>query len=251
MVDAGKTMRDAVLAQFPKFNLSSVDGVLLTHGHADAILGLDDLRDLQVISEVRDGGRSIGYAAQTGPIEIVANAATLRRAREAFPYLSDNVAFVRKGVLERRVAHLEWREIADDTKTTVAGLPLRSFPVYHGGTYVSLGFAFGPRQSFVYISDVSALPDASRAYLLSLRGRLRVLIVDALRRTRSPTHFSLDEALALVRELRPPRTWLTGVASCEMGDHDEVNAELRTLWDTEGLAVQLAHDGLHIPAEYL
>lgn len=52
MVDAGKTMRDACIAQFPRHGITSIHGLLLTHGHADAILGLDDIRDLQVAQRV-------------------------------------------------------------------------------------------------------------------------------------------------------------------------------------------------------
>jgi glyoxylase-like metal-dependent hydrolase (beta-lactamase superfamily II) len=44
LVDAGKTMRDACMRVLPKYGVANVDGILLTHGHADAILGLDDVR---------------------------------------------------------------------------------------------------------------------------------------------------------------------------------------------------------------
>jgi phosphoribosyl 1,2-cyclic phosphodiesterase len=251
MVDAGKTLRDTVLKNFPRLNISTIDALLLTHGHADAMMGLDDLRDLQIVSEVRENGKPVGYASKTGPIRIISNAATLQRAHEAFPYLSTAIDFVKPGILQRRVAHLEWDEIDDDARVDICDVPVRSFPVFHGGTYISLGFAFGHDASFVYISDISALPDASQAYLRSLRGKIKVLVVDALRRARSYSHYTLDDALALVRDIRPEKTFLVGMCSCEMGDHDEVNAELASLTESEGLYVQLAYDGMGIPASFL
>ena len=54
MVDAGKTMRPACMRALPRLGVSTVDALLLTHDHADAIFGLDDLRDLQQQSEVTD-----------------------------------------------------------------------------------------------------------------------------------------------------------------------------------------------------
>jgi glyoxylase-like metal-dependent hydrolase (beta-lactamase superfamily II) len=47
LVDCGKTFRDSVMNLFPKHGLREVTGLVLTHGHADAILGLDDVRDVQ------------------------------------------------------------------------------------------------------------------------------------------------------------------------------------------------------------
>ena len=79
---SGKTLRDTVLKNFPRLNISTIDALLLTHGHADAMMGLDDLRDLQIVSEVRENGKPVGYASKTGPIRIISNAATLQRAHE-------------------------------------------------------------------------------------------------------------------------------------------------------------------------
>lgn len=48
LIDCGKTFREVILNLFPKHGLKEVGALLLTHGHADAILGMDDLRDLQI-----------------------------------------------------------------------------------------------------------------------------------------------------------------------------------------------------------
>lgn len=50
LVDVGKTFKRGALKWFPKFGITAVDAVILTHEHADAILGLDDLREVQVLS---------------------------------------------------------------------------------------------------------------------------------------------------------------------------------------------------------
>merc|ERR1711972_1166924 len=77
-----------------------------------------------------------------------------------------------------------------------------------------------------------------------------LLVVDALSRKNHVSHFSLSEALDFLRQLKPKRAFLVGMSSCELGDHDEVNEELATLRASEGLDVQLAHDGLQLPELY-
>ncbi|CAK9077721.1 Putative hydrolase C777.06c [Durusdinium trenchii] len=255
MVDAGKTLRQAALAALPQYGVRNIDALLVTHGHADAMLGMDDLRDLQVIEKFwSESGEHIGYqlADGAGPMQIISNKVTLDRVREAFPYLDGNTDFVRPGVLRRRIAYIEFMEVSDDeTMDLVGGLPLRVFPVWHGGTYVSLGFAFGGKLKggypLVYISDIKDVPPKTMSFLEEAAAvGIDLFMVDALSRSGHPTHMSLDEALELVRKLRPKRTLLVGMDSCAMGDHDEVNEELRAL-QREGLDVQLAFDGQHLP----
>jgi hypothetical protein len=74
MIDAGKTMRETCLRLFPQHRVQSVDALLLTHGHADAIFGLDDMRDLQ---DPR--------AADATPVFL--SAATYADVRARFAYL--------------------------------------------------------------------------------------------------------------------------------------------------------------------
>ncbi|CAK0879249.1 unnamed protein product [Prorocentrum cordatum] len=256
MVDAGKTLRNACLKSFPKLGVRNLDVLLITHDHADAMMGLDDLRDLQQMEELKDPetGKSQGWrVAGAGATRIISNHQTLRTSRAAFPYLKGVPDFVAPGVTYRRVAQFRWEQLLSDRcALDLHGLPVQTFPVYHGGTYVSLGFSFGRVEGvggakgirpFVYISDVSSLPLETEEWLRE--APIGVLVVDALRREHHATHFSLQDAVDFVRKLRPRRALFVGMSSCETGDHDEVNAELAQLGSPEeGLDMQLAYDGL-------
>ena len=73
---------------------------------------------------------------------------------------------------------------------------------------------------------------------------MEVAGVDLLRRDDHTTHFSFDEAVAFVRQIQPAKALFVGMASCEVGDHDDVNAELAQIGAADGLDMQLAYDGL-------
>ena len=100
------------------------------------------------------------------------------------------------------------------------------------GRYNVLGFRIG---DVAYCTDTNGIPDES---MKQLRG-LRVLILDALRRRPHPTHFSLDEALAVIAKLKPKRALLTHI-SHDL-DHAAIQAELPP-------GVELAYDGLRVEA---
>ena len=94
-----------------------------------------------------------------------------------------------------------------------------------------LGFRFG---NVAYCTDTNAIPAGSWPLLEGLD----VLILDALRHSPHPTHFSLDEAVAVAQRVRPKRTYFTHM-SHDL-EHAATNAEL-----PEGM--ELAYDGLKIP----
>jgi phosphoribosyl 1,2-cyclic phosphate phosphodiesterase len=110
---------------------------------------------------------------------------------------------------------------------TVFGLEVRPIPVRHGHGEV-LGYRFG---DLAYVTDVSAIPESS----LALLEGLDLLVLDALRWRPHPTHFSVDEALAVAERLHPRRTLFTHI--CHDLDHDATNAKLPP-------GVELAYDGL-------
>jgi phosphoribosyl 1,2-cyclic phosphate phosphodiesterase len=93
-----------------------------------------------------------------------------------------------------------------------------------------LGFRIG---NLAYCTDVNEIPDES----LDLLEGLDTLVLDALRFTPHPTHFSLSEALEAVARLKPRQTLLTHMSHDI--DHASVEEKLRP-------DVRLAYDGLSV-----
>ncbi|MBI2957153.1 MAG: MBL fold metallo-hydrolase [Acidobacteria bacterium] len=184
--------------------LERVDAVLYTHGHADHILGLDDLRP---------------YNLKQGAIPLYANAATQDIIRQTFAF-----AFGR-ATPNSTVPLIELRPI--DSPWELFGLRFVPLPVQHGEMEV-LGFRFGRA---AYVTDFSAIPPAS---LEQLRG-LDLLVLDALRHRPHPNHSSVEQSLRLVEELRPRRAYFTHIA------HDLSHAETNAQFPP---GVELAYDGL-------
>lgn len=174
IVDAGKTMRDAVLRHLCTNNIDQVDGLILTHGHADAIFGMDDIRDLQKFQRVDLPSGEIGCRVVSGALPIYLHKETMDVVKESFSYLVGepeyyDTLFDGHKVLKRRVALLGFNVIDYNENLNIHGMTIRTFPVFHGGTYISLGFAIGhPSSELVYISDVKIIPDETWTYLISL-----------------------------------------------------------------------------------
>lgn len=267
------------------------------------------MRELQKMERVLDAdGNAIGFrlVGDQPLMPIITNQKTIDEVKRQFPYLAKpptNVAGQPSGVMPRKVAALDFQPVADHTELVPnipGGLRVCTFPVFHGATYISLGFAIGgpiklsdthsawdtssldavrPHYPLVYISDVKHMPASSKGwqqnssfvlvlvhfkqntrvtvlqilmvyYLVSfvsfaamlLASTIGVFVVDALWRDLHFSHYSLDEALQLIRELRPAKSLIIGM-TCEMGMHKDVNLELAALYDAEGLDVQLGYDG--------
>lgn len=96
LVDCGKTFYEAALAWCPKYKMRRIDGVLLTHGHADAIMGLDDLRNWTI------GGDN----AVQSVVHVYLDQATMDVVSRAFPYLVDIQAATGGGDVPRLEFHL-------------------------------------------------------------------------------------------------------------------------------------------------
>jgi len=236
IIDVGKTFRETIIRWFPKYGIKSVDAVVLTHGHADAIFGLDDIRSVQPPMPQQ-------------PMDVYLSTECLGTVRRVFAYLfpdeKPKAATDDKVAVVRHVSSVAWNVIEYFKPFETCGLAILPIPVIHGEDMVSLGFIFGARDRVCYISDISRMPDETM-HMLQGQEPFSLLVVDSLFRDRShPTHFSMDEAVELVRRLRPKRALLVGMSG-HFGDHEEANTHLRKLLDAEGLDIQLAHDGLRI-----
>ena len=189
--------------------LDRVDAILLTHGHADHILGFDDIRPYNI--------------HQRAALSVYGNDETFATIRRAFAYVFDEkptLSTVPKVSLKRIDGPFE-----------LLGLRIIPLRLLHGDMEV-LGFRFARA---AYLTDFSEVPESSRALLTDLDD----LIIDALRDVPHPMHQTVEQALALVQELKPRRAWFTHIAHDL--PHEETNARLRRLGFPH---VQLAYDGL-------
>jgi phosphoribosyl 1,2-cyclic phosphodiesterase len=211
-------MREACMAHFPKHNVEAVDAIILTHGHSDAILGLDDVRDFQrghyvsIPNPDRPDTTLSGYRIDSGPLRLFGTEMTLQRVREVFPYFTDSPKFLdeAKTVLERRVAAVELCPIPERQSLVLNSLHIECFPAYHGGTYVSLGFGIGRPGDFIYISDVKYVPSVTMEYLKSLP-RIKVFVIDCLSRDGIWSHMGFYEAIEFCKQLNPEQIYFTGI----------------------------------------
>ena len=190
--------------------IRKLDAVLYTHGHADHILGLDDLRPLSF----RHPGRLPLYASDHAA----------RSLRETFRYVFDEQnTYPSKAQVELKAINGEFQ---------LFGVDFQPVEVMHGDEPIH-GFRFG---SAAYLTDFSDIPAASRQ---QLRG-LDVLFLDALRHTPHPTHSTVENSLKLVEELAPRRAFFTHIS------HDLPHAETNASLPPH---VRLAHDGLKLEFE--
>ena len=162
-----------------------VDAVLFTHGHADHVHGIDDLRALSM----RLGGAMLpSYGSRQTMAELVAK----------FPYIFDPSIVVPVGTSKPELAaHV----LEAGTRAAIAGVPVLPLALPHGAHEV-FGYRIGP---FAYLTDVKTIPDD---VVTALAG-LDVLILNALLSRPHPLHLSIPEAIAAAQRIGARRTFFT------------------------------------------
>lgn len=206
LIDSTPDFREQALRE----RISRLDAVLYTHGHADHILGLDDLRPLTFKREQK--------------LPLYADDLTATIIERMFGYVFDPIS----GYATRPQVTLHRLNGAFE----LFGAKFQPLKVMHGDTEVT-AFRFG---SAAYLTDFSTIPEKT----IEALDRLDLLFLDALRRRPHPTHSSLDESLKIVERLQPSRAFFVHM-SHDLG-HEETNHSLPP-------NVRLAHDGLKLDFE--
>ncbi len=201
-IDAGPDFRQQMLRE----NVTKLDAILLTHSHKDHIGGLDDVR-------------AFNYLLQK-PMDIYGNEETIEVVKKDFHYAFDKNKY--PGVPEMNLHTIENKPFFI-LKTEI--IPIE---VLHLNMTV-YGFRI---KDFVYITDASFISGIEKEKMKNAN----ILVINALRIWKHYSHFNLEEAIAIVNELKPKAAYFTHI-SHRMGKHEEVEKLLPK-------STHLAYDGL-------
>ncbi len=208
VVDSGPDFRYQMLRE----NVRELDAIVYTHSHKDHVAGLDDVRAYNFFS-----GRAM---------QVYSDEMTQQVLLREFPYAFKDHRY--PGVPEINLNSIALEPF------TIGDIPVIPIQVWHLRMPV-LGYRFG---SVTYITDANRIEESEKA---KIRGS-EVLVLNALRKQKHISHFSLQESIDLAQELQIPNVYFTHI-SHQLGKHADVSEELPA-------GIRLAYDRLQIAGSF-
>lgn len=202
VVDCGPDFRQ----QFLRENILKLDAVLLTHEHKDHLAGLDEVRAFNYLQKMA--------------MPVYATERVQQAIRREYAYIFEEPSY--PGIPKINLHTIGLNNFSAE------GIEVVPIEVMHHQMPVH-GFRFG---NFTYITDANYISEKEK---LKIKGS-EVLVLNALRREEHISHFTLEQALELIEELKPKKAFLTHI-SHQLGKHEEVEMELPE-------HVRIAYDGL-------
>lgn len=204
LIDTGPDMRLQMLRE----QVDDIDAIIYTHEHNDHIAGLDEIRPYNFL--------------HNKSMDIYVSEQVEAALRKRFHYIFDEKQY--PGLPEITLHRIH------NAPFSIGSIHCIPIQLYHYHLPV-FGFRIG---DFTYITDANHLPEEEKPKIAGTK----VLVINALRKEKHISHFNLEDALALITELKPETGYLTHI-SHQMGLHAEVEAQLPA-------HVHLAYDGLKI-----
>jgi phosphoribosyl 1,2-cyclic phosphate phosphodiesterase len=188
LFDAGPDFRQQMLRE----HVTKLDSIILTHEHKDHISGMDDVR-------------AFNYKSQDA-IDIYSEERVQKAIKKEYSYVFSEFQY--PGIPKMRLNSIP------DHNFTVEGIMITPIRVFHYRLPV-YGFRVG---NFAYITDANYIPEESKEKLFGVK----YLVINALRKEKHISHFSLREAVDFIREISPKKAYITHI-SHQMGLHADVS----------------------------
>ncbi|KAI7907718.1 beta-lactamase-like protein [Cokeromyces recurvatus] len=165
LIDCGKTFYTSAIEILPKYGVRELDGVIITHGHADACFGMDDLRGWTLDGVIQP---YVNVHLSPESMDVIGR---------TFPFLVDSSLATGGG----QVAFFKYHVFDPNRSFIIEGLEFTPLAAHHGSygiekkPYICFGFKF---DGVSYISDTNYIPPET---MKLIKEKSRIFIVDCLR----------------------------------------------------------------------